>query len=106
MSDELFKRNIINTSSVTYATSETQNQRYNVNGKTRLSLNTGFLKENMNQTIEELFLTENAWIDYGGSILPIIPSSKSMTFKTSLNDRLTDYTIDFEFGFDKINNIR
>jgi hypothetical protein len=29
-----------------------------------------------------------------------------MTFKTSLNDRLTDYTIDFEFGFDKINNIR
>lgn len=106
VSDELFKRNIINTSSVTYATSETQNQRYNVNGKTRLSLNTGFLKENMNQTIEELFLTENAWIDYQGSILPIIPASKSMTFKTSLNDRLTDYTIDFEFGFDKINNIR
>lgn len=106
VSDELFKRNIINTSSVTYATSETQNQRYNVNGKTRLSLNTGFLKENMNNTIEELFLTENAWIDYGGNVLPIIPVSKSMTFKTSLNDRLTDYTIDFEFGFDKINNIR
>lgn len=106
VSDELFKRNIINTSSVTYATSDTQNQRYNVNGKTRLSLNTGFIKEDMNQTIEELFLTENAWIDYQGSILPIIPASKSMTFKTSLNDRLTDYTIDFEFGFDKINNIR
>ena len=106
VSDELFKRNIINTSSVTYATSETQNQRYNVNGKTRLSLNTGFIKEDINQTIEELFLTENAWIDYQGSILPIIPASKSMTFKTSLNDRLTDYTIDFEFGFDKINNIR
>ena len=106
VTDETFKRNIINSSTVTYATSETQNQRYNVNGKTRLTLNTGFLKEDMNQTIEELFLTENAWIDYGGNVLPIIPASKSMTFKTSLNDRLTDYTIDFEFGFDKINNIR
>lgn len=106
VTDETFKRNIINTGSVTYATSETQNQRYNVNGKTRLTLNTGFIKEDMNKTIEELFLTENAWIDYNGNVLPIIPSSKSMTFKTSLNDRLTDYTIDFEFGFDKINNIR
>ena len=106
VTDETFKRNIINSSSVTYATSETQNQRYNVNGKTKISLNTGFLKEDMNPTIEELFLTENAWIDYEGDILPSIPVSKSMTFKTSLNDRLTDYTIDFEFGFDKINNIR
>ena len=106
VTDETFKRNIIDSGTVTYNLDETQNQRYNVNGKTRLTLNTGFLKENMNQTIEELFLTENAWVDYGGNILPIIPSSKSMTFKTSLNDRLTDYTIDFEFGFDKINNIR
>ena len=106
MTDELFKRNIINSSSVSYALNDTQNQRYNVNAKTRLTLNTGFIKEDMNKTIEELFLTENAWIDYEGNILPIIPVSKAMTFKTSLNDRLTDYTIDFEFGFDKINNIR
>jgi len=111
VTDETFKRNIINSGSVTYDLNESQNQRYNVNGKTKLKLNTGFIKEDMNQTIEELFLTENAWIDYSGNInepniLPIIPTTKSMTFKTSLNDRLTDYTIDFEFGFDKINNIR
>ena len=57
-------------------------------------------------SIEELFLTENAWINFEGKVLPIIPTTKSMTFKTSLNDRLTDYTIDFDFSFDKINNIR
>jgi len=106
VTDELFKRNIINSSTVTYGLNQTQNQRYNVNAKTSITLNTGFIKEDMNQTIEELFLTENAWINYEGSVLPIIPSTKSMTFKTSLNDRLTDYTIDFEFGFNKINNIR
>lgn len=106
VTDETFKRNIITTSTVSYDTTETQNQRYNVNAKTKLTLNTGFIKEDMNQTIEELFLTENAWINFEGKVLPIIPVSKSMTFKTSLNDRLTDYTIDFEFGFDKINNIR
>jgi len=104
--DEKFKRNIIDNSSVTYGLNETQNQRYNVNAKTKLTLNTGFIKEDMNQTVEELFLTENAWIYYNGKTLPIIPISKSMTLKTSLNDRLTDYTVDFEFGFNKINNIR
>lgn len=106
VTDETFKRNIMNSATATYNTNATQQQRYNVNAKTRITLNTGFIKEDMNQTIEELFLTENAWINYGGNCLPILPQSKSMRFKTSLNDRLTDYTIDFEFGFDKINNIR
>lgn len=106
VSDEFYKRNIVNASTATYSINNNQAQRYNVNAKTKLTLNTGFIKEDMNQTIEELFLTENAWIDYGGNILPIIPLSKSLQFKTSLNDRLTDYTIDFEFNFDKINNIR
>jgi len=106
VTDETFKRNIINNSTVTYSLAATQNQRYNVNAKTNITLNTGFIKEDMNKTIEELFLTENAWIYYDGNTLPIIPTSKSMTFKTSLNDKLTDYTVDFEFGFNKINNIR
>lgn len=106
VTDELFKRNIIENSTVTYGTNKTQNQRYNVNAKTSITLNTGFIKEDMNKTIEELFLTENAWINYNGKVLPIIPTTKQMTFKTSLNDKLTDYTINFEFGFNKINNIR
>lgn len=106
VTDEFFKRNIVNSSTASYSLNETQNQRYNVNGKTSLTLNTGFIKEDMNKTIEELFLSENAWINYEGNVLPINPTSKSMTFKTSLNNRLTDYAIDFEFGFDKINNIR
>jgi len=104
--DERFKRNIVDNSTATYSLNSTQQQRYNVNGKTKLTLNTGFLKEDMNKTIEELFLTENAWIHYNGNVLPIIPTSKNLQFKTSLNDRLTDYTVNFEFGFDKINNIR
>ena len=78
----------------------------NVNGKTKLSTNTGFIKENMNKTVEELFLSENVWIRYENKTLPIIPVSQSLDFKTSLNDKLTNYNIEFEFAFYKINNIR
>ena len=31
---------------------------------------------------------------------------KSFVFKTSLNDKLINHTIDFEFAFNKINNVR
>lgn len=106
VTDEKFKRNTIANSTSTYQTYEGQRQRYNVNSKTNLSMNTGFVKEDMNQTIEELFFSENVWIRYEGKTLPIIPSTKSLQYKTVLNDKLINYTVDFEFAFDKINNVR
>jgi len=106
VSDESYKRNTVNTSTLTYSTNETQQQRYNANGKSSITLNTGFVNEDSNKTIEELFLSENAWIRYEGKTLPIIPKSKSMVFKTSLNDKLANYTVDFDFAFNKINNVR
>jgi len=106
VSDESYKRNTVSTSTLTYSTNETQQQRYNANGNTSITLNTGFVNEDSNKTIEELFLSENAWIRYEGKTLPIIPKSKSMVFKTSLNDKLANYTVDFDFAFNKINNVR
>jgi len=106
VTDEIYKRNTVSNSTVTYLTNETQQQRYNANAIKTISLNTGFINEDSNQTIEELFLAENVWIRYDGKTLPLIPKSKSMTFKTSLNDKLANYTVDFEFAFNKINNVR
>ena len=106
VTDETYKRNTVNTSTITYSLNETQQQRYNANATKSITLNTGFINEDSNKTIEELFLSENAWIRYDGNTLPIIPKTKSMTFKTSLNDKLSNYTVDFDFAFNKINNVR
>ena len=106
VTSEEYKRNTIANSTSTYSTAEGQRERYNVNGITSLQLNTGFVVEDMNQTIEELFLSENVWIRYEGKTLPIIPKSKQLLYKTSLNDKLINYTIEFNFAFDKINNVR
>ena len=106
VTDEKFKRNIINSSTVTYGVNQAQQTRYNINATSSISLNTGFIKEDMNDTIEEMFLSENLWIRYNGKTLPIIPTTKNLQFKTVLNDKLIDYKVDFEFAFDKINNVR
>jgi len=106
VTSETFKRNTIQHSTVTYGTNEAQRQLYNVNANTNLTLNTGFINEAHTTTVEELLISENVWIRYEGKTLPIIPITKSMQIKSSLNDKLIDYTLEFEFSFDKINNIR
>ena len=104
--DKMYKRNNINTSTVTYATNEGQQQRYNVNAVTNLSANTGFVNEDFTSAIEEMFLAENVWVRYENKTLPVIPKSKSFVKKSSVNDKLINYTVDFEFAFNKINNVR
>jgi hypothetical protein len=39
-------------------------------------------------------------------VRPLVPKTKSVTYKTSVNDKLIDYTIDFDIANNKINNIR
>lgn len=106
VTDSTYKTNIIENETGTYNTYKGQKQRYNVNAKTSLTMNTGFIDEDMNTTIEELFLSENIWIRYNNKTLPVMPTNKSLQYKTKLNDKLIDYTIDFEFAFNKINNVR
>ena len=106
VTDEVYKRNNITASTVSYATNSGQRQRYNVQGQTSIQMNTGFISESAVSTIEELFLSEDVWIRYDGKTLPIIPKSKSFTQKSSLNDKLINYTVQFDFAFNKINNVR
>ncbi|QDP48357.1 MAG: hypothetical protein Tp1111SUR761211_41 [Prokaryotic dsDNA virus sp.] len=106
VTDELFKKNIITNTSSNYNTYDNQRGRMNVNAQTSLSMNTGFVKEDMNQTIEELFYSENVYIRYENKTLAVIPKSKSLQYKTSLNDKLINYTVEFDFAFDRINNVR
>lgn len=105
ITDSIFKRNIIN-SNASYNTGDIQSQRFDVKATRNLVLNTGFVNENFNQTIEELFLTENCWITYDGSTIAATPQNKSFTYNTSLNNKTINYAVTFSFASDYINNVR
>jgi hypothetical protein len=106
VTDETFKKNTVSSSSASYNLYEGQKERYNTNATKSISLNTGFINEDSNSTIEELFLSENVYIRQDSQTIPIIPKSKSLTLKTSVNDKLSNYTIEFDYAFNKINNVR
>ena len=51
-------------------------------------------------------LSEDAWIEIDNQIIPVNITDSSFSYKTSLNDKLINYTIKIDFAFDTINNIR
>jgi len=51
-------------------------------------------------------LSEQCWALIEGKILPITPTETKKTYKTSLNDKLINHTVKFDYAYDLINNIR
>ena len=101
---ESFKANIVTDG--TYSINSRQKTVFNKTGMERLQLNTGFYPESYNDVFRQLTLSEEVWINYDGDTLPINVMSSSLNYKTSVNDKLINYTIDVEFANNKINNIR
>ena len=101
---EKFKRNIVVGGS--YDTSRHQQKILTKNGSEKLTLNTGFYPEEYNEVFKQMQLSEDCWIEINSQTLPINVSSSSLNYKTHLNDKLINYTIEIDFAFDTINNIR
>jgi len=101
---EKFKRNIVSNGS--YNVSKHQQKILTKNGNEKLTLNTGFYPEEYNEVFKQMQLSEDCWIEINSQTLPINVSSSSLNYKTHLNDKLINYTIELDFAFDTINNIR
>ena len=101
---ESFKRNII--SGASYSTSKHQDTILTKQGSEKLTLNTGYYPEEYNEVFKQLELSEECWIEIDSKTLPINIASTSLAYKTQLNDKIINYTIDVEFANNTINDIR
>jgi len=108
-----FKRSTINfnESTFSYDTYKAQKQRIDIQGTESITLNTDFLDEDISNPIQELLVSQQIWIDENiantqTSISPVIIKTSNVEFKTSVNNKVVNYTIDFEFANDKIQDIR
>ena len=106
---ESYKSNILNSSN-SYSRSNHVYRDFNVVGKGSVTLSSGFLSEEYNEVFEQMMLSEKVWVtnitDKGEQVLPINVKTSNITYKTSLNDKLVEYTFDFDKSYDTINNIR
>jgi len=90
-----------------YSTTAHSKKTFNANATESVVLNTGFVNELMNPYFEELMVSEYIWLtDSSANIYPVNLKDSSFTYKTGLNDRLINYTMNFEKSFSLVNNIR
>lgn len=111
-SNESFKSNTL-TATATYSQTNAPKKLFNTQAKQSNTLSSGYYPEAANAYFEQLLLSEFVWLTRPvveqpniEETVPVIVKTSNMTYKTSLNDRLIEYNIDFEDSFDYINNVR
>jgi hypothetical protein len=77
---------------------------FNVQGKTSYSINSGFVDESINEIFKQMALSERVWEFVEGNYIPLNIKSTSLEYKTRQKDRLINYTIEFEYSFNEVNN--
>tara|TARA_R110000803_G_scaffold4201_9_gene14405 strand:+ start:804 stop:1907 length:1104 start_codon:yes stop_codon:yes gene_type:complete len=109
---EDYKRSILKTNS----TAQSEGIRYNsfdhsrkaldIRATKSLKLNTGYITEDHNEVIRQLMVTEYCWIHEEGEVRPVVPKTQSFNIKTQLNEKLINFTIEFEYANNYIQDIR
>ena len=83
---------------------------FNITANESMTLSSGFLSESYNEVFKQLMLSEKVWItnltNTDEQVLPINIKTSDITYKTSLNDKLVEYTIEFENSYNVLNDIR
>jgi hypothetical protein len=103
---EEYKASIFSQADLSYKTYQHQQQSFMVNGQDTITMNTGFVNDDYNEVIKQLMLSEQIWYLDNGQTIPVNIKTKNVRYKTSRNDKLANYTIEFKRSFDIINNIR
>lgn len=80
---------------------------FNVNGKEKIVLNSGFVEEEMNEAFRQLLLSEEVTLyDYKeNKTYNVNLGTSELQYKQHINDKLINYTIEFEFAHEVINNV-
>lgn len=104
-----YKASVMDFENLTYDTTMHQQKMLNLVGKESITLNTDYIDESCNEHIKQLMLSEQVWMTKltdEEKIVPIKLKTKSLQTKTRVNDKLVQYTVQFDMAFDKINTVR
>lgn len=106
---ESYNANTLN-SSYSYNRSVHTKRDFDIKARESFTFSSGYLSEEYNEVFKQMMLSEKVWItnitDTEEQVLPINVKTSNITYKTSLNDKLVEYTIEFENSYNVLNDIR
>ena len=87
--------------SIDYNPQRGQKKRFNIIGNNTIKINTGWVDENYNELITDLYLSETILLDG----VPVLLKTQTTPLKTYLKDKVINYTVEFDYSYNLINNV-
>jgi len=78
-----------------------ETKMFNYEAKQSVKINTGWVEESYNELIKDLMTSETILLDNK----PVKLKTMTTDLKTSLQDKMINYQIDFEYNYNQINNV-
>lgn len=93
--------NLMQSTFANYNTLEGQTKSFNTNGKKSLKVNTDWVDESYNDLLKQLMLSERIVLNnYPASL-----KTQSTELFKNINQKTINYTLEFEFNYNAINNV-
>jgi hypothetical protein len=93
--------NLMQSTFPNYLLTEGQREVFNANGKQTIKVNSDWVDESFKDKIKQLMLSEKILVNETAAKL----NTKSMDLKKSINSKLINYEMEFEFAYDVINSV-
>lgn len=86
---------------VNYDTKEGQRKIFNTNYTENITVNTDWVSEDFSDNLRELMTSERILLDNR----PVKLNTKSVELQKHINTKMINYTLEFQYAFDIINNV-
>jgi hypothetical protein len=86
---------------LSYNNYQTATQRYIVDSRETLTVNSDFISQDYNDIFKQLLVTDEVYWFYdqpNNLVKPLTIKTNNVTFKTGINDKLVQYTFTFDIG--------
>lgn len=79
---------------------------FNVNSRNSLTLNTGFVDEDYDETIKDILMSEYVAVLENNQWIAVQPERGSIEYQKHINQKLINYTLTFNYAFDERSLVR
>ena len=95
----------IDFTAMSYSIQSGQNKKFDVMSNKKITINTGWIPEDLNSAIEELLMSESVWLTEGGVTTPIITTTENLEKKNHISESLINYELSFKYAFNNNNTV-
>jgi hypothetical protein len=103
---DVYQKSIYNDGFTTPSLEVGKYTSFNVNSRNSLTLNTGFVDQDYDETIKDILMSEYVAVLENSQWIAVQPERGSIEYQKHINQKLINYTLTFNYAFDERSLVR